>query len=102
MCGRGGIPGTVSLSLALPRFCPLPISVVNTRSWASLFFPGSPALFSQHVCCALDSSPSGLHSCSALTLSLLHLLVLSAPAFLNWAPEVHILNATQPARKRPS
>lgn len=59
---------TVSLSLALPPFLPL-LTSVNTRSWASLFFPGSPALFSQqHVCCALDSSPSGLHSCSALTL----------------------------------
>lgn len=60
--------GTVSLSLALPPFLTLQTSV-NTRSWASLFFPGSPAPFSQqHLHCALDRSPSGLHSCPALTL----------------------------------
>lgn len=60
--------GTVSLCLALPLILTLWTSV-NTCSWASLLFPGSPALFSQqHIHCALDPSPSGLRSCSALTL----------------------------------
>ena len=83
--------GTVSLCLALPPILTLWTSV-NTRSLASLLFPGSPALSSAaHTLC-----PGPLSSWSSLLLrphsSLLHLLVPLPTCLLHWAPDVHILN----------
>ena len=84
--------GTVSLCLALPLILTLWTSV-NTRSLASLLFPGSPALSLSStytvpwtpLLLVLTPAPPSL-------LSLLHLLVPLPTCLLHWAPDVHILN----------
>lgn len=91
MCGRGREFRTVSCLWPSP-FLPL-LTSVNTRSWASLFFPGScPVLSAACVLCPgllslLVSTPA-----PPSLLSLLHLLVPLRTCLLNWAPEVHIVN----------
>lgn len=68
MCGRGGIPGdSVPVSGPPPDSDLVDLSEHPQLGLFALSRLTCP-VSQQHIRCALDPSPSGPHSCSALTL----------------------------------